>query len=171
MQHSFRKSIPIVIAALTFGVARADNELVYGNVSGWTITTDPQSGYVCSAEARYEGGSFLRIGYESTGDTSLVVMVSDPDWNALLTDASYSLELRFDTDNPQILTGTGLVDRGAYRIVVAAEHSDDFLQKVGHRYALSIGAVDREPVILSLGGSLAATRMLAECQAAFPDAG
>ena len=54
--------------------------LIYGNVSGWTVHTDPANNYRCFAEAEYEGGSTIRIGFESAAGGALYLALSDTSW-------------------------------------------------------------------------------------------
>lgn len=158
---AFRTLIP-ALASLPV-VALADGAtLIYGNTSGWTVHTDPSTGYHCFAEAQYEGGSSIRIGFEAN-DGNLYLVLGDSSWSAPPGESADALELQFD-DQPPLSFEPTAADLDALRVTVADEDRAAFLEAFMASYSLNAQYGNHESIMLSLGGSTRATRMLQECQ-------
>jgi hypothetical protein len=166
MHKSITRSLALmtVVPALC-GAAEA---LVYGNVSAWTVRTDPAHGYRCFAEAGYGGGSFMRVGYASNDASALYLEIGDSAWRNVASGESYALTLQFDEKAVAAVDGVGLDSRDGFRISIPAAARKSFLEDFGHGYSISVARDGQDPVMLSLGGTLGATKMLGECQSSMP---
>lgn len=136
--------------------------LIYGNVNGWTVHTDPNQDYRCFAEALYEGGSALRIGFDA--DSEMYVSIIDSSWSGTVAGEQYDVALQFDEESPATFSAVGVADDSGLSVTVPDGQRTQFLEDFANRYMVSAHRGDHEPVMLSLGGSLRATRMLDECQ-------
>jgi len=135
--------------------------LIYGNVSGWTVHTDPNQDYRCFAEALYEGGSSIRIGFNA--DSKLYLSITDSTWAGTVAGRQYELALQFDEETPATYKAVG-ADASGLSVTVPDSQLTAFRKDFSMRYTVSAQHGDSEPVMLSLGGSYNATRMLEECQ-------
>jgi hypothetical protein len=150
------------LVALPSSSSAAD-PLVYGNVSGWTVWTDPSQQYSCFAEARYEGASSIRAGFDAV-DGTLYVSFDDASWSRVVANREYELELEFDDGTAQAFRSTGLAEGKGVRFTVPDERRGPFVDAFIHGYWVSVTPAALEPVMLSLGGSSAAMGLLEECQ-------
>ena len=161
-----RRSLPnVVLAALgTLPVMAVGNAatLIYGNVSGWTVHTDPDQAYLCYAEALYEDESSIRIGFEPE-DGSLYLVITDASWGRV--SASREIELQFDEESPLSFAASRAAGGDSVRIVIPEDRRATFLKDLKLRYVFNARYGETEPVMFSLGGSLNALRLLEECQA------
>lgn len=136
--------------------------LVYGNVNGWTVHTDPNQDYRCFAEALYEGGSAIRIGFNANSE--LYVSITDSSWSGTVTGRQYEIALQFDEETPATYSAVGAAEGSALSVTLPNSQRAEFSKDFASRYMVSAHHGDREPVMLSLGGSYRATAMLEECQ-------
>jgi hypothetical protein len=157
----------VALVSIPFAVFAGSKPLVYGNVSGWTVLTDPDHDYHCFAEARYEGGSFIRVGFNSSD--ALYMTVGDAAWTDAVAGRDYMLDLKFDDEDSRRFSSTGISDGNGLRLVVPEDQRGSFMKDFMSRYSISIGRSEHEAVTLSLGGSHNATRMLEECQVSMAD--
>ena len=151
-----------VLAALPALSLGQSATLVYGNVSGWTIHTDPNADYRCFAEAQYEGGSSIRIGFNA--DANLYLSIADVSWTGTVAGRQYELALQFDEEGPATYRAVGAPEDSALSVTVPNSQRAAFRKDFATRYMVRAQYGDHEPVMLSLGGSYNATRMLEECQ-------
>ena len=141
---------------------------IYGNVSGWTVRTDPAQDYRCFAEVQFEGGTLIRLGFDSA-DSHLSVSVSDPSWPVLADGAEHSVQLAFDGKASLDATATGtlinsdLQIRGI-RLSIPAQAHASFISDFKARHSLEISIDGARSLDLSLAGSYRATQMLEDCQ-------
>ena len=154
---------PAVLIALH---ASAGDGLVFGNTSGWTVFTDPARDYRCSAEARYEGGSLIRLGYDVADTLYLAVM--DPDWNVTGSSAVQLARLGFDDRREFSVRGEAIPSSdhssAGIRVNIPADVHDAFVADFMASHTLTIALENGNPLDLSLAGSLGAVRMLGDCQ-------
>lgn len=136
--------------------------LIYGNTSGWTVHTDPNAGYHCFAEAQYEGGSSIRVGMDGA-DGDLYLVLADRSWSSPGAESASGLELRFDDAAPLRFEAKS-VDVDSLKISIPDGDRAAFLQAFMASYTMNAQYGDSEVIMLSLGGSMRATRMLQECQ-------
>ena len=136
--------------------------LIYGNVNGWTVHTDPNQDYRCYAEALYEGGSAIRIGFDA--DSQMYVSIIDSSWAGTVAGESYEVALQFDEETPATYSAVGVSEASGLSVTVPSVQRAQFRDDFANRYMVSAHHGDQEPVMLSLGGSSRATRMLDECQ-------
>lgn len=155
------KALIPALAALPVMAFADGATLVYGNTSGWTVHTDPSTGYHCFAEAQYEGGSSIRIGFEAN-DGDLYLLLGDTSWSVRPGEAADALELQFDDQPPISFEPTATDD--ALRVTVADEDRASFLEAFMASYSMNAHYGSHDVIMLSLGGSMRATRMLQECQ-------
>ncbi len=167
--NTARKTSAALLAALagTALTASAANGLVYGNVSGWTVLTDPERSYRCFAEVQYEGGTLVRIGFNSA-DGGLYVSFVDPALRGLAAGSEYVTMLGFDDQDTMRANGTALAqadrDSGGIHLAIPAANREPFIADFMARHTLTVTVDGREPLELSLAGSLRATAMLRDCQ-------
>lgn len=164
------RSTTLVVALICtpFAASASGKPLVYGNVSGWTVLTDPEHDYRCYAQAEYEGGSFVRVGFNSA-DAALYLVVGGAAWEDADAGRDYELELSFDDEAARGYTGRAVSGGNGLRVVIPDGQRAAFLQDFMSRYSVSIGRGEDDPLTLSLGGSLNAVRMLEECQASMAE--
>jgi hypothetical protein len=146
----------------------AGNTYVYGNVSGWTVRTDPNHGYRCFTEARYEGDTLIRLGFNSA-DSSLYVSVSVPAWSNVDEGGRQSAQLMFDNEIVLDISAVGMSigsgwEAPGLRMTIPAETQESFIRDFMARHAITVTIGNIDPVELSLAGSHGATRLLQECQ-------
>lgn len=158
----------IGLAVLPVTVSAA-NTYVYGNVSSWTIRTDPAQSYRCFAEVQYIGGTSIRIGY-NVDAAALYLRVTDPSWNRIRVDVEHEIEIGFDDGSSFELPGksvesTPTEESGGVSITIPTASRQSFLQAFVARDTLTVSIEKSSPIELSLAGSARATRMLDECQA------
>jgi len=156
---------------LAFSAAVAtDDTFVYETVGGWTVRTDRARNYDCFAEAVYEDGTLFRIGVDSMG-TGSSILVADPTWESIDPGSKHSFVISFDTMGSWNFVATGLTINaadgltGAYVEIPPADRTaivEQFMLAAGVEFSLGT----REPVSLSLSGSYRATEIAAECQSA-----
>jgi hypothetical protein len=144
-------------------VAAEGRTLIFGNVTGWAVHTDPSRDFTCFAEARYEGNSWLRIGYAHAGSGAFLA-ISEPDLLSRVTAADSMVEITFDDADPVSFSLGDAEDSGAVLIDIADAQQSSFLYDFAHSYAIEVRVGDGEPLTLSLGGSVGAVKMLNECQ-------
>jgi len=156
-----------VLAGALLAAADAYGSLVFGNVSGWTVHTEPGDGYRCFAEAPYEGGTFLRIGFDSSDDSAVYLVFGNPAWAGISPGISYEFDLRFDDADAISVAGTASAESDGFRLVVPSATRQEFWDAFEKRHSVSIGRAGEEDLVLSLAGSRNALRMLEECKAAF----
>lgn len=159
------KTWPVIGALLLLPlvVAAQGRTLVFGNVSGWVIHTDPAKEFTCFAEARYEGDSWLRIGYAHAGSGGFLA-ISDPDWLAKLEASDSMVQIAFDDADPVSFSRSESQAGGAVSINLADAEQSGFMDDFSRSYSITVRVGDGEPLMLSLGGSMGAVRMLNECQ-------
>ena len=148
--------LPLIASAET-------GTLIYGNTSGWTVHTDPANDFRCYAEAQYEGGSTIRIGFESAAGRTLYLSLSDDSWVGAASDSGRALELKVDERDPMSFEPK-VADDGALVVTVPATDRAAFLEGFTLGWSLNATYAGGETIMLSLGGSMRATRMLNECQ-------
>ena len=136
--------------------------LIYGNVNGWTVHTDPNQDYRCYAEALYEGGSSIRIGFDA--NSQMYVSIIDSSWAGTVAGREYEIALQFDEESPATYRAVGVSDESGLSVTVPSSQRAQFREEFANRYMVSAHHGEHEPVMLSLGGSFRATRMLDECQ-------
>lgn len=136
--------------------------LIYGNVNGWTVHTDPKQDYRCYAEALYEGDSSIRIGFDANSE--LYVSIVDSSWSGTVAGRQYEVALQFDEESPATYSAVGATENSGLSVTVPNSQLTQFREEFANRYMVSAHHGDHEPVMLSLGGSFRATRMLDECQ-------
>jgi hypothetical protein len=152
-----------IVALAQPAVAGAEGRtLIFGNVSGWTVHTNPASDFDCFAEARYDDESSLRIGFSAEG-SSLFLRIADRAW-AGAGEGRYALDVQFDDQEPLRFTVPGFESDGSLSVSIEEERQEVFLGDFTGSYTLSVRLDESEPIMFSLGGSLNATRMLQECQ-------
>jgi len=164
-----------IVAALAFSpaIVSAGNTFVYGNVSSWTVRTDPEQSYRCFAEVLYEGGTSIRIGYNSEqGD--LYLSVTDPAWSGIRTGSAQGTTISFDDEESVHFDGTGIgMSSGGtsagVSVTIPQSARPAFLRDFMARHTMSIGLDGAEPLDLSLAGSQRATMLLDECQASMTE--
>jgi hypothetical protein len=164
-----------ILAAITFAAlaaaplsAGAGNTLVYGNVSAWTVRTDPAQAYRCFAEVQYVDGTSMRVGYNTEGG-ALYLEIADPAWSSLGTAKGLPVALTFDDETTFELSGDALiVDEAAglrgIHVRIPAASRESFVKNFVEKYAISLSVADQAPVELSLAASYRATIMLGDCQ-------
>ena len=161
------RNAPLVLTPALFCLpllASADaGTLIYGNTSGWTVHTDPANNFRCFAEAQYEGGSTIRLGFESAAGGTLYLSLSDASWMQAASDGAPPLELKIDEREPMSFEPE-VADSGALVVRVPTAGRASFLEGFTLGYTLNATLGDSETIMLSLGGSMRATRMLNECQ-------
>jgi hypothetical protein len=157
------KACLAVLAAVPAMTFAESSTLIYGNVSGWTVHTDPNQAYRCYAEALYDGGSSIRLGFNEQGE--LYLSIADSSWAGTVAGREYELELQFDELEPQRLTVRGGAENGTLSYVIPNDERPAFLKEIQVRWSISAVHGNNEPVLLSLGGSFNASMMLEDCQA------
>jgi hypothetical protein len=150
------------LAALPSLSAGQSATLVYGNVNGWTVHTDPSQNYRCFAEALYEGGSSIRIGFNA--DSELYLSITDSSWSGTVAGKQYDVALQFDEESPTTFRAVGAAESSGLSVIVPSNRLAEFRKEFATRYMVSAHYGNQEPVMLSLGGSFRATTMLDECQ-------
>jgi len=149
-------------------LASADGQtLVYGNVSGWTVRTDPAHGYRCFAEAQYEGDSSIRIGFD-TADGAMNFRLSDGSWTHGVS--GNELSLQFDDGEPLRFEAT-VADGNAVTVAIPADEQQSFIRSFTAGYSITAWFGGHEPIMLSLGGSSRATQLLSECETTMANVG
>lgn len=167
---SASKKLSALAAILLAGLAIkafAGNALVFGNVSGWTVYTDPEQAYSCFAEVEYEGGTLVRIGEDAEVD-GLYLSITDPAWRGIVARQEHAARLSFDDAGESTATGTGLANAsrgtGGIRLHLSAESREAFVSEFRASHTLTITIAGQQPLDLSLAGSLRATDMLRDCE-------
>lgn len=155
--------ISTIVALAQPAVAAAEGRtLVFGNVSGWAVHTDPATNFACFAEARYGGESSLRVGFGADG-SSLFLSIVDRAW-AGAGAGDHVFGIRFDDQEPVSFTSPVIEGDGSVSVSIADEQQQGFLAEFANSYTISVQLDDGEPIMLSLGGSQNATRMLQDCR-------
>jgi hypothetical protein len=75
--------------------AFAEDLVPWGESGDWTILRDPNRGNGCLVQAAYEGGSYLRIGFEGKGEGKGYVASFNPAWQGLAEDQKYDVAIAF----------------------------------------------------------------------------
>lgn len=156
--------VPLAGAALS---ATGGEGLVFGNVSGWTVFTDPAQAYRCFAEVQYEGGTLVGVGFDAS-NAGLYLSVADPEWRGIAAGSEHLAHLRFDEEAEHTVDGRGVAqadDRiGGIRLQIPAPQREAFLSDFIASHTLTITIEGRDPLDLSLAGSSRATAMLRDCR-------
>jgi hypothetical protein len=151
------------LAALP-AVVGAANTFVFGNVSSWTVRTDPEHAYRCFAEVLYEGGTSIRIGYNN-GEGSLYLSVTDPSWAGIRPGSKHEAAVLFDDAATFELAAMGIATESTgVNLTIPDVSRHAFLQDFMARHIMSVKVEGSRPLDLSLAGSHRATLMLEECQ-------
>ena len=161
--HAARSLVCLLGFAASPAIVLAEGAtLIYGNVSGWTVHTDPNQSYRCFAEALYQEGSSMRIGFNENSD--LYLSITDPSWVGTVAGREYVLELQFDEEDSQSYRARGGDQPGTLTFVISSDARPAFLRDFQVRWSITAAHGTREPVMLSLGGSFNASVMLEDCQ-------
>ncbi len=157
-----------VIAMSAGPATAAPDTLVYDIVAGWTVQTDRAHGFRCFMEARYEGSSMIRLGYDEAGERMHLV-VGDPVWDTLVPGKDYAVTIRFGDAPPWSGSATGHVvegetDRMALRFAIDTSRRSAFVDQLMTAYSVDVSHDGGGSVNLSLAGSYRAALKLDECQ-------
>lgn len=155
------------LAAIPMAVS-AGNTYIFGNVSGWTVHTDPEHNYRCFAEVQYEGGTLIRLGFNSA-DAQLYVSVADPTLNDISNGETRAAQLIFDGEESLHATAVGAfigADSGAQgiRLKISPGIQESFTKGFKARQSLEVSIAGLDPLWFSLAGSYRATQLLEDCQ-------
>ena len=157
-----------IALAIVPDVVSASDTYIYGNVSGWTVRTDPAYEYRCFAEVQYEGGTLIRLGFNNA-DALLYIVVADPNWGDITEDALQSAQLAFDDEPSSELYNGG--EPGSFagaiwgiRFSIPSETRESFVKDFMQRDSIRVTVANIEPLKLSLAGSYRANQLLEECQ-------
>lgn len=164
---SIRAALALVACAVGTSASAADT-FVYDIVGGWTVHTDRARNFTCFMQARFEGDSVIRLGYDMNG-RGVQIFVADPAWSSISPDTTYSAEISFGDETAWQGEATGVTldeDSGlrALSFAVDAGRAQGLKDQLMRRYSVSVAYDGREPVTLSLGGSYRAGLKLDECQ-------
>lgn len=155
--------VPASVATLT---ANASDGLVFGNASGWTVYTEPAQSYRCSAEAKYEGGTLVRVGFDASGAPYLKVV--DSEWAGVEAGSVHEARLSFDGQREFTADGEALASSdqgsGGIRLVIPADAHETFVARFMASHTLTITIAEGNAIDLSLAGSRNAMRMLGDCR-------
>lgn len=154
-------SSAVALIASLVALTATGKGLVFGNVSSWTIFTDPAEAYRCSAEVAYEAGTAIRLGHDSPG-SGLYLSIADPSLADIDRGRPHDASLSFDDSITFELRGTG--DGDGIKLSIPAAAQDSFLKEFTARHVMTVSIGGAKGIDLSLAGSLRATRMLGQCQ-------
>jgi len=163
-------SAVLITALAASPVVSAGDSLIYGNVSSWTVHTDPEHSYRCFTEVRYEGGTSIRIGYNTTaGD--LYLSVSDASWGRMSPGSEQDMTISFDDTAQRQIAGNGIAmgargESAAVSLAIPGQSRQSFLRDFMARHTMTVSIASAEAIDLSLAGSHRAALMLEECQVA-----
>lgn len=165
-------ALAALVGAAGAGHAASDT-FVYEIVSGWTVHTDRARDFSCSMEARYEGGSVIRLGFDEGGD-SMYLVVGDPAWAALEVGRRYEAEVAVGDESAWASRASAVVmDEEAglrgLRVDLGPDRGEAVTRRLMREYSVTVGYDGGEPLELSLGGSYQAGLKLTECQEAMAE--
>jgi hypothetical protein len=98
----------LVILLAPFAATGQGNTIVFDNVGGWSVRTDPQREYRCFIEADYDNGSSVRAGF-NTDNGRFYISIADYRWDWVEIGAPYTVSLQFDNEPAQNFDATGVV--------------------------------------------------------------
>ena len=150
----------------------AEESPLWKNVEGWDVRVDNTLGYGCFLMTGYEGGTFLRIGFDPSKNYSGYILLGDKDWNSLEVDKDYPLSLKFDQETPWNATARGVrFGSGKVTFLHFIFDEGDLLKEFARKHQLEVRYKDRAIARLKLKGSAAATKAMVQCQVEMRDTG
>ncbi|MFC4273012.1 hypothetical protein GQF03_07460 [Sneathiella chungangensis] len=159
----------LMIWSIFFGCnASAEDQPLWKTVGEWEVRVDLSLNNGCFVLARYETGTFFRLGFNPPVGNAYI-MFGSLDWQSLEHGKEYLIKIRFDDEEPWsgYATGTGLSkDLTALTLVV---DEADFIREFMKKNVIVIEYRGKEISRLSLRGSFAAGMELLQCQTEFDD--
>jgi len=159
----------LAIAVAPTAALAQGNTIVFDNVGGWTVRTDPAHEYRCFIEADYDNGSSVRAGF-NTDSGNFYITVADYRWEWIELGVPYVVSLQFDEEPAQNFDATGVVLETQYvqpglRIELPQEFEDSVVARFMHLAEMHL-AHEEEGAELTLGlfGTQRAVESLDGCQ-------
>ncbi|MGD8808491.1 MAG: hypothetical protein PVG24_02740 [Gammaproteobacteria bacterium] len=164
-----RVTLALVAAALAPVAATAQgNTIVFDNVGGWTVRTDPAREYRCFIEADYDNGSSVRAGF-NTDSGRFYITVADYRWDWVELGAPYVVSLQFDDEPALEFDATGVVLETDYiqpglELVLPQELEDGIVAQFMYLTEMQLRHADGAELTLGLFGTQRAVESLEGCQ-------
>lgn len=164
-----RVTMALLAAALAPVAASAQgNTIVFDNVGGWTVRTDPAREYRCFIEADYDNGSSMRAGFNSESG-QFYITVADYRWDWIELGVPYVVSLQFDDEPAQEFEATGVVLETDYiqpgfELVLPQELEDSVVAQFMYLTEMQLRHGEDTELTLGLFGTQRAVESLEGCQ-------
>ena len=160
--------IPLLLITalfLTHGAAAADS-VPWKEIKGWGVYMDPTMGNGCYAATAYDGGTFLRVGFNFLSpQPTIFVALGNADWKSLEEGKEYPLQIQFDR-NPVWDAQATVFRIDDVNYLGTTTEDANFLEEFGRKLSMKATFKGREVAHLRLNGSSTAVKEILACQAA-----
>jgi hypothetical protein len=171
IMKQFVLAAAVALAIVSPAEADPSDVTVWSNTNGWMVASDKTFGNACFVVTIFEGNIALRIGFQPKGSASpAYVAIGSPDWKSIEVDKEYQIRMQFDNKTPWDAAATGANVNGIPVLMINfadVNFIKEFMRQLSFRAWFNGSLLAH----LSLKGSAAAARELANCQRAVENLG
>lgn len=167
MKYAF---VAAFLAVSSVSNAYAEESIFWKKVGNWSVAMDPTMGNACYVATSYEGGTFLRLGFNFTGEKKQIfIAVGNADWKSLEAGKDYQVVIQFDNQSPWNANARAISFNGMPYLIVSTPDSN-FANEFSHKLGMRIFFNNKQILALRLNSSSRAIDEMLNCQTAVDSA-